>query len=448
MNDFGFIKSLTHQENKFQSFDEFLNWYENTKTKNQFNVERLELEKLNLWKFNKETGNIEHDSGKFFKIRGLRVSVIDKDKKNSWDQPIIDQPESGILGFITKVFNGVRYFLVQAKMEPGNINTIQISPTVQATKSNYTKAHKGKTPLYLDYFTDPNKAKKIFAYLQPEQGARFLYKKNNNIIIHVDEDVEVYENFKWLTLFEIKKLLKHKNIVNMDTRTIISCIDYFKEDLNTFWQEGSFFKNCLIDKYQNIDKCLKKRKELISQIGFKAKTIELNIIKKWQKNAWEINHSTKQYFKVIGVRINSSNREVNYWDQPMFQDIGIGLVGLIAKKDKKKGMQFLIQLKVESGNNDCIHFAPTVSLSNYINNSAPYKTYFTSDSQKTIYNQLLSEEGGRFYQTENRYIIVEINKEIRLQKGFIWLNYGQIIELIKLGLCNIELRSLVSTFPL
>ena len=127
-------------------------------------------------------------------------------------------------------------------MEPGNINTIQISPTVQATKSNYTKAHKGKTPLYLDYFTEPNKAKKIFSYLQPEQGARFLHKRNKNIIVHIDEDIEVFENFKWLTLFEIKKLLKYKNIVNMDTRTIISCIDYFKEDHEASWQKGSFLR--------------------------------------------------------------------------------------------------------------------------------------------------------------------------------------------------------------
>tara|TARA_B100000683_G_C12498194_1_gene556825 strand:- start:925 stop:2271 length:1347 start_codon:yes stop_codon:yes gene_type:complete len=448
MNDFGFIKSLTHKKNEFQSFDEFLYWYEKTKTKNQFNVERLELSKLNLWRVNKETGNIEHDSGKFFKIRGLRVNLINQSKKNNWDQPIIDQPETGILGFITKEFNGIRYFLVQAKMEPGNINTIQISPTVQATKSNYTKAHKGKTPLYLDYFTEPNKAKKIFSYLQPEQGARFLHKRNKNIIVHIDEDIEVFENFKWLTLFEIKKLLKYKNIVNMDTRTIISCIDYFKEDHEASWQKGSFFENCLIDKNKNINNSLKKREELISKTSFNAQTIELNSIESWEKNAWEINHSTKQYFKVIGVRINSSNREVNYWDQPMFQDIGIGLIGLIVKKDKKKGVKFLIQLKAESGNNDCIHFAPTVSVSNYINNNAFYKKYFTSDSQKKIYDQLLSEEGGRFYQTENRYIIVEVNEEVRIQENFIWLNYAQIIELIKLGLCNIELRSLVSTFPL
>ena len=65
MNDFGFIKSLTHKKNEFQSFDEFLDWYEKTKTKNQFNVERLELSKLNLWRVNKETGILNMIAEKF-----------------------------------------------------------------------------------------------------------------------------------------------------------------------------------------------------------------------------------------------------------------------------------------------------------------------------------------------------------------------------------------------
>ena len=42
-------------------------------------------------------------------------------------QPIINQPEIGFLGFITKEFNGILHFLVQAKVEPGNVNNVQIS---------------------------------------------------------------------------------------------------------------------------------------------------------------------------------------------------------------------------------------------------------------------------------------------------------------------------------
>ena len=43
-------------------------------------------------------------------------------------------------------------YLLQAKVEPGNINKIQISPTVQATKSNYLRIHGGKTIAFLKFF--------------------------------------------------------------------------------------------------------------------------------------------------------------------------------------------------------------------------------------------------------------------------------------------------------
>lgn len=71
---------------------------------------------------------------------------------STWDQPIINQPEIGFLGFIVKKIQGVYHFLMQAKIEPGNLNVVQLSPTLQATRSNYTRVHKGAIPKYLEYF--------------------------------------------------------------------------------------------------------------------------------------------------------------------------------------------------------------------------------------------------------------------------------------------------------
>ena len=71
------------------------------------------------------------------------------------------------------------------------------------------------------------KAKQILLdQLQSEQGARFLKKRNRNIIIKIDEDIELLDNFIWLTLGQIKQLMTYNNLVNMDTRTVISGIPY------------------------------------------------------------------------------------------------------------------------------------------------------------------------------------------------------------------------------
>ena len=60
----------------------------------------------------------------------------------NWDQPIIIQNEKGILGILKDSVKNK--YLLQAKVEPGNKNRLQLSPTVQATKSNYQRVHGGK----------------------------------------------------------------------------------------------------------------------------------------------------------------------------------------------------------------------------------------------------------------------------------------------------------------
>jgi NDP-hexose 2,3-dehydratase len=79
----------------------------------------------------------------FLAIRGLHVRTT-YGHVGEWSQPIIHQPEEGILGFLARELDGLLHFLVQVKAEPGNVNVVQISPTVQATRSNYLHVHNGE----------------------------------------------------------------------------------------------------------------------------------------------------------------------------------------------------------------------------------------------------------------------------------------------------------------
>ena len=67
--------------------------------------------------------------------------------------------------------------------------------------------------------------------LQSEQGARFLRKRNRNIIIETDEEIELLDDYCWLTLGQIGKLIQQDNIVNMDARTVLSCISFADREL-------------------------------------------------------------------------------------------------------------------------------------------------------------------------------------------------------------------------
>ena len=140
----------------FISTDKIIEWLKFKNDNVIVMIEKIPFSKIDKWTIDKLSGSLHHESGKFFSIEGIRINT-NWGGIRSWEQPIINQPEIGILGIITKEFNGVLYFLMQAKIEPGNINYVQLSPTLQATKSNYTKVHNGKTPEYLDYFLSKNK---------------------------------------------------------------------------------------------------------------------------------------------------------------------------------------------------------------------------------------------------------------------------------------------------
>lgn len=217
------ISSLT-EFNPAIPTDEFFRWLTILNQKTMFDIHKIPLSAVRNWYFDEHL-NFRHISEKFFSIEGIKVQTNYGHIKE-WSQPIIYQPEIGILGILCQKHDGILYFLMQAKSEPGNINNIQLSPTVQATKSNYTQVHGGNRPPYLDFFIELADKHIILDQLQSEQGARFLKKRNRNMIVEIPSDcaIEALENYCWLTLGQIKRLMHYNNIVNMDSRTVLSCM--------------------------------------------------------------------------------------------------------------------------------------------------------------------------------------------------------------------------------
>jgi len=419
-----------------KTLDEIKRWYNNILQSCDFKIDKIPLINLDNWYFDNETGNLKHNTGKYFSVEGIDVSV-DSANKIFWQQPIINQPEVGILGLVTTQYDGKRYFLLQAKIEPGNINILQLSPTVQATESNYTGVHKGKRVPYLEYFLGQTKSEILIDRLLTEQGGRFLRKRNRNIVVEVNPDIELYNNYCWMTLDQVVELLKIDNLISMDTRSVLSVIFsnnscHTKYSFNTLNQIYNWFTNLKV------------------QCGFSVKRIPLKEVTDWTINDNKIHHNLGNYFSVIGVNVQTIYREIGSWSQPIIKESNIGLIAFLLKTIK--GVKhLLVQAKVEVGSIDKIYMAPTVQYSMYgkendVQNQPKYLNYFINPPKdKIIYNALQSEEGGRFYHSQNRYMAVELDdsEEIKIDENYIWMNYDQIYELIQHNYFNIEARSLI-----
>lgn len=461
------LRSALENEESIYNWSTIMNWLLDIKMCTTTKIEKIDLNSLREWTFADTYSKLIHNSGKFFSIEGINVKT-NWGEISEWEQPIINQPEIGYLGFIVKEFNGILHFLMQAKVEPGNINTLQLSPTLQATKSNYLQVHKGKKPDYLEYFAKADSKDIILDQLQSEQGARFLKKRNRNIIIKVDEDIHLLNNFIWVSLRQIKKLLQYSNIVNMDTRTVISGISFFNHRIdveiakktvkgvvnstNPFFYSAMDFDNALF----SIDAIIAFLTRLKCSYDLEITKISLSRIKNWRITEKDISHEDNKFFKVIATNIEISGREVKSWQQPMIEPAQEGIIAIICKKINGV-IHFLLQGKLECGNFDIIELAPTVQCltGNYKQtpkNSLPYLDFVLSaKKEQIILESYQSEEGGRFFREQNKNMILLVGDEFPIETpdNFIWLTLNQINYFMKFNnIFNIQVRSIISMIDL
>ena len=444
------IKSLLATRNPFNSTDEIVEWIKRRNREVAVQVDEVPFANLKGWHFDNDTGDLVHDTGKFFSVVGIDVLTNTGSEKH-WTQPIINQPEVGCLGIICKEFDGVLYFLLQAKIEPGNVNCVQLSPTLQATRSNYTQVHGGKKPAYLEFFQNANPEQIILDQLQSEQGARFLRKRNRNIIIRVEDDIKVGEDFRWLTLGQIKELMRRDNTVNMDTRTVLSGLR-----LDGDGKSELFVSERSKTGVMTLDDVLHRLSELKSRFELVVDKIPLRDVKDWHITPNEIVHKDHRFFRVLGVNVTIANREVAQWCQPIVQPLQEGLCVLFAKKIHGI-LHFLLQAKVECGNFDVVEFAPTIQcLTGSWTNPQGYVPDFLPEFlsgtvvERILFDTKQSEEGGRFYHEQNRNVICLVNDLVpdEPNERFVWLTLGQIKEFLRFNnYLNIQVRSLISALP-
>ena len=451
------IRSLLTKTNPFNSTEEIRRWIERRNREVEVKVEKIPFAEMKKW-HSEEDGSIRHDSGRFFSIVGIDVQT-DYGRNHHWRQPIILQPEVGYLGILTKEIDGVLYCLMQAKIEPGNVNCVQISPTLQATKSNYSRIHEGKLPNYLEYFVNAKPENIILDQLQSEQGARFLRKRNRNIIIKVDEDVPVLEDFRWMTLGQIKELMHYDNMVNMDTRTVLSGLkisDYITP-LDGLRGMSQFGKDMILSSTTN-HTYVSTRNHLSWLTNLKARyDLIVNLcpikdIPDWKKTESEIVRDDKRFFRIIGVNVTISNREVSSWCQPLVQPMQQGICAFIIRKINGV-YHFLVQAKLECGNFDVLELAPTVqcltgNIPTDVNQQPEFYHYLmNAKKEQIIFDTLQSEEGGRFYKEQNRNMIVEVDDDFPLEvpERYTWMTLRQIYKFLRFNnYLNIQARSLIS----
>lgn len=434
-------------------------WFERQRRTNRFDVTRIPFADLVGWRFRESDGNLVHDSGKFFSVTGLEVTT-DRPDLGSWMQPILDQPEIGILGIVVKEFDGVLHCLMQAKMEPGNPETVQLSPTVQATRSNYTGVHGGRRTTYIEYFTSAERTVLVDS-LQSEQGAWFLQKRNRNMIIEVTGDVPPHDSFRWLTIGQIHRALTHDNVVNMDTRSILSCVPFEAPNGPIRNAPNSEYRESLVRSLTGRHGSLHTTGRLLAWLtdvkarhSFARRTVPLSKLDGWTHADDEIAHDEGKHFKVIAADVRADTREVTRWTQPLIAPVERGVAAFLARPINGV-LHLLVHAKTEAGAFDVCELAPTVQCLpvNYqglaANRQPRYLDLVLDAAPNTLrFDAVLSEEGGRFHHADNHYQIIEVGEDVPLHddEDYHWVTVHQLMTLVQHSrYLNVQARSLLAS---
>jgi len=442
----------------FTQLSEFHAWFAHRGEVQRQHVTRIPLDEIGGWAADPRTGNLVHRTGGFFTVAGLDLTRSGRGVE-AWQQPILVQPEQGVLGILVKEFDGVPHCLLQAKMEPGNVNGLQLSPTVQATRSNISKIHGGRDVPYLQYFTAPRKGLVLSDVLQSEQASWFLAKRNRNMIVRVDEHVPVLDEFCWLSFPQICALLRLPNLMNMDTRTVLAGAAGISLSGGDSTEDS--FRGALA-RSREAEVSLHSMVEVLSwfteakgRCTLTRHTIPLDKVSGWSRRDGAIKHDLDLHFSVIGVAVESDSREVARWQQPMFEPRGQGVIAFLVKSIRGV-LHLLVQARIETGALDGVEMAPTVQCQpeNYKWLPEARRPLFLDEvlgasEDRIRFDSVHSEEGGRFYHARNRYLMVEVDDDFGpdVPEDYTWVTLRQLTELVRYGNhLNVEARSLLTFF--
>ena len=132
----------------------------------------------------------------------------------------------GVIGLVSQSQRGVLHFLIQGLVEPGQIDIVELAPTVQCTPLNYLNGAKLPLPPFIELFELNSNIAVRFDSILSDEGGRFYHSKQRYVVVELDENArfDLPDHYTWMTLAQIQDFARFSNLVNIELRSILSCL--------------------------------------------------------------------------------------------------------------------------------------------------------------------------------------------------------------------------------
>jgi oxidase EvaA len=202
---------------------EVMSWITDQQARRDVTTMPVPLNRVERW--HRTDDAISHELGVFFSIIAVDITA-DSREVATWSQPLVQPHGHGVVAFLTKRVGGVLHALVNARVEPGYLDVVELAPTVQCTPESYAKLPPQALPPFFDVVLSRRPDQVLFSAELSEEGGRFHHARSRYEIIEVDPDFpdDGLPDFRWLTLHQLSDLLKHSHYVNVQARSLIACM--------------------------------------------------------------------------------------------------------------------------------------------------------------------------------------------------------------------------------
>lgn len=401
-----------------------------------------------------------HRTGRFFSVVSVGVEAENVGGVRSARQPLIDQPEVGLLGFLLRHGGNGTELLVQAKPEPGNVGMVQLAPSVQATRSNYLRVHGGRPTPHLERFLSPGRLE-LASSLQSEQGSRFLGKYNRNAMIRVrGDEVEATGALRWFSASSVLQALSVDFAVNTDARSVLvsSPWDQLVADRPPFERSGGndAFRSQLRDSFHGTVEVASSEPLQLLEVSRRELVFDVSVGPLTALPGWVVSEqrieSPNDELSLVHVSVTCSHREVDVWDQPLLASGVEGDVRLLCQQ-RNGVLQFLFCVTPEVGFTERAQFGPSIQTQGGPALSSPPLAEreriirnVAQDAERQL-TVLQSDEGGRFMHCVGRYSVELIAPDVVVPelRWATWMPLSTVIELLpRQGVFTNEARSALS----
>jgi dTDP-4-dehydro-6-deoxy-alpha-D-glucopyranose 2,3-dehydratase len=403
-----------------------------------------------------DTQSIRHSTGGFFSIVGLCYWSVSN--QEFLVQPIIDQPEIGVLSFAIRGNAETREILVQTKCEPGNVGAVHIAPTCQATQSNLNRLHGGIQPPGALLIKS---GLVISSGVHSEQGTRFWNKQNQNLVVRVALDINISHDdlahLHWIPTRVFRQALELDFVVNTDARSVVVTSDWesiFGADLFTAQTSHHPMGELLARAWetQSLEQAQCRAERVLTWLGslrqqhmWVGQPMPLSEVPELQTTKhgllWSDPDSS---FDIRHVSVSIRGRERETWDQPLIDSRNMGAATLLMF-EQHGTIKFIFRAQAEPGLKNLIELNPSISRSPGARASLEDETFLRlARVGKVLKTIKQSDEGGRFWRDVTRYSLVLIQDPGDLPTEGVCLSLREIAVLAPKSVFTNEARSVIS----